>query len=101
MKIIYDEKELEYIEKINKGEQKANSILIDESATGKQFGLQFIVKDPVKADIFISTLLAPRGSSLESDLGIEVKQLDLKPGMSASGIRELRDKLCKVIEEYL
>lgn len=101
MKIIYEEKELNYMKSINNNGAADNRILFDESCIDKQYGLQFVVKDPIKADIFIATLLSKGGSSLEEELGIKVKQLDLKPGMSATGIRELRDKICKVIEEYL
>lgn len=78
MKIVWDENDKLFIEKIRNGEYDQNTELIRavynlfSNNTGYEYGITFKVTDPILANMFISNIMYNQDMNFEEVIGLKI-----------------------------
>ena len=78
MKINLDEKDIKFLERL-KSNREDHHMLFSKKEEGKNFSIEFEIKDADLATLFIQTLLFDRNGDLQRNTGIHVKKLSFIP----------------------
>lgn len=98
MKIEFDDKDLEYIDKLNEDLRNGEDIPLFVHSRDKKYNIEFTCYDIAKANMFLSYIMNPRNTiELREYLGINIT--GIKYDIKDDALMNLRDYLQKMIND--